>query len=297
MRLPTFLQEPGPDVAVDLAPGRVIAARVNGRGADLVVGSHAVEPLPEGAITPQLGAPNMHDVGLVGQAVARAFAALGARPRRVALVVPDAIARVSLLKFAQLPPRADDVDELVRWQLKKAAPFPVEQAVVTHTEGARLADGQELVVTMARRDVVEQYERACELAGAHAGLVDLATFSAVNAVLAGPGTPSGDWLLVHAAPGAVSLAVVRGGAVIFFRSRPDDAEGSVTDSVHQAAMYYEDRLEGRGFTEVRLAGASAAGPDGDALRRGIEDRLKLKVTVMHVHAPLLGVLARERRVA
>ena len=297
MRLATFLQEPGPDVAVDLAPGRVIVARVNGRGADLSVGLHAVEPLPDGAITAQLAALNIADVGQVGQAVARAFAALGVKPRRVALVVPDAVARVSLLKFAQLPARPGDVDELVRWQLRKAAPFPIEQAVVTHTAGARHADGQELVVTMARHDVVAQYERACEIAGAHAGLVDLATFGAVNAVLAGPAAPSGDWLLVHAAPGAVSLAIVRDGALIFFRARPDDAEGSVADSVHQAAMYYEDRLEGHGFSEVRLAAASAPGGAADALRQAIADRLGVAVTAMPVHAPLLGVLARERRAA
>jgi hypothetical protein len=295
MRLPTFLQEPGPDVAVDLAPGRVMVARVNGRGRDLVVGGHALEPLPEGAISVQLGSPNMPDVGLVGQAVSRALATLGVRPRRVALVVPDGVARVSLLKFAQLPPQPHEVDELVRWQLKKASPFPMEQAVVTHTPGARLADGVELVVTMARRDVIEQYERACGIAGADAGLVDLAAFSVVNAVLAEPGAPGGDWLLVHAAPGGVSLGVVRAGALIFFRHR-QDAEGSVADSVHQAAMYYEDRLDGRGFAEVRLSGVTA-GAEGEALRRAIEERLQLTVTRMDAQAPLVGVLARERRAA
>ena len=67
------------------------------------------QPLPDGAVSVQLGAPNMADVGLVGQAVTRAFAALGVKPRRVALVVPDGVARVSLLKFAQLPAQPHEV--------------------------------------------------------------------------------------------------------------------------------------------------------------------------------------------
>ena len=33
----------------------------------------------------------------------------------------------------------------------------------------------------------------------HAGLVDLATFNLINAVLAAGAPPSGDWLLVHVA--------------------------------------------------------------------------------------------------
>ena len=47
--------------------------------------------------------------------------------------------------------------------------------------------GREYVVTVARRDIIESYERACEAAGAYPGIVDLATVNLINAVLGADG--------------------------------------------------------------------------------------------------------------
>jgi len=279
MTLPRFLQQAPPAVAVDIAPGRVAVTRVERRGGAPLLSAHAVEPLPAGAVSGALGAPNMPDVGVVAAAVERACAAAGGRAGHVCLVVPDSIARVSIVRFETVPARAADLDELIRWQVKKTMPFPLDEAVVAATPGAVAGDGQEYIVTVARRDVVEQYEQACARAGSHAGVVDLATFNVVNAVLAGERASRGDWLLVHAAPSYVSLAVLRDGHLIFYRTRGEESEGSIADLVHQTAMYYEDRLQGRRFTRVLLAGASThAGADD--LRRELSERLGLEVAAV-----------------
>src|SRR6185436_9770611 len=141
------------------------------------------------------------------------------------------------------------------------------------------ADGHEFVVTLAKRDVIEEYEQLCAAAGAHAGIVDLATLNVINAVLAGAGAPTGDWLLVNIAAGYTSVALLRGAHVIFFRNRAADTEGTLADLVHQTAMYYEDRLKGGGFARVLLAGAAAAADatapgEIDLLRRSLEERLQ-----------------------
>ena len=60
------------------------------------------------------------------------------RPRRIGLVVPDLVAKVSLVRFEKVPPRAADLDQLVRWQVRKTAPFPIEEAQVSSCAG-RLA--------------------------------------------------------------------------------------------------------------------------------------------------------------
>jgi Tfp pilus assembly PilM family ATPase len=62
----------------------------------------------------------------VVDALRRALERTGLRSvGRVALVVPDSVARVTLLTFDKLPPKASDLDQLIRWQLKKATPFPI----------------------------------------------------------------------------------------------------------------------------------------------------------------------------
>jgi len=49
--------------------------------------------------------------------------------------------------------------------------------------------------------------------------------------------------------------------------------------VHQTAMYYEDRLQGRQFARVLLAGGASV--DGaDTLRRELSDRLRLEVAAV-----------------
>ena len=39
-------------------------------------------------------------------------------------------------------------------------------------------------MSAARRDIIEEYEGACALAGLHAGQIDIATFAIINGVLA-----------------------------------------------------------------------------------------------------------------
>ena len=281
MSLLTSLRESAaPAVAVEIASGRVSAASVEWRDGRPVVSAHASEPLPEGALVPSLTAVNAHDRPAVLGALSRLLEQLG-RPRRVGLILPDVVAKVSIVRFEQVPAKPQDLDQLVRWQVRKSAPFAIEDAQVSYVAGLRAEDGHEFIVTVAKREVILEYETLCAEAGAHAGLVDLATHNVINAVLAGAGAPSGDWLLVSIAPDYTSIALLRGPDLIFFRNRATETDGTLADLVHQSAMYYEDRLKGAGFSRVILSGAAAAGAqqsvDIDQLRRSLEDRLRTPV--------------------
>jgi Tfp pilus assembly PilM family ATPase len=287
-RWTSLADAPPPDAAVEIAAHRVSAISLETRAGKPVVAAHAAEALPEGALVPSLTALNARDVDArdaIVAALRRVLESVG-RPRRVALVVPDPIAKVSLVRFAQVPARASELDQLIRWQVRKAAPFPIEEAQITWTRGIRVTGaetgeaGQEFLVSIARREVVVEYEELCAAAGAHAGIVDISTFNVINAVTASattpPATPA-DWLLVNAASDYASIAIMRGPHLILFRSRGAGSEGTLADLVHQTAMYYEDRLQGSGFGRVLLSGASAGGADIDALRRGLQERLATTV--------------------
>ena len=309
----------GPTAAVELAAHQVSAASLEFRGGKPFVAAHAIEPLPDGALIPSLTTHNAHNRAAVVAALRRVLERTG-RPRRVGLVVPDLVAKVSLVRFEQVPSRTADLDQLVRWQVRKTAPFAIEDAQVSYVPGQRAKDGQEFIVSLARRDVVEEYESLCAEAGAHAGIVDLATFNVVNVVLAASAPSSADWLLVNVAPDYASIAILRGEHLIFFRNRSAETEGTLADLVHQTAMYYEDRLEGAGFGRVLLAGAAAAGArqagDVEQLRRSLQERLATPVetvdpraaagltdriaaapALLDTLAPLVGLLLRGREVS
>jgi type IV pilus assembly protein PilM len=327
-RLPAFLASPPPSVGVEIAADRVTAVSLARQGGGWIVGGHGTERLAAGVVTPALNAVNVHDGHALAAALRSAFDKLGARPRRIALVIPDTAAKLSLLRFDKVP-AASDLDQLIRWQVRKAAPFKPEDAQISWVPAAPVAGGgREYLVTMARRDVIESYMAACAAAGAAAGVVDLASLNLINAALASvagaatgdprSGSPrapaSGDWLVVHVASDYATLAIVREGDLIFFRTRHLEADGDLADVVHQTAMYHEDRLSGEKFARVVLSGVSLRGADAsERVRRGLEERMGVHVEpldfrgtaamrdriaaapdLLDTLAPAVGILLRER---
>lgn len=318
MSLTDLFTTPAPDVAVEIDRTHVAAARLSMRGSQAVITAHASERLPAGMVVPGLLTLNIPDVPALAQAIRGAVSQLGgSKPTRISLVIPDTVAKVSLLRLEKVPSNAADLQEIVKWQVKKTAPFPMEQSVVSIAPGALSAEGaSEFVVSIARADVIHQYEQACVMAGLHPGLVDLATFSVINSILASASAPAGDWLLVHVTDTYLTLAVMRDRAMLFFRNRSEEGEGTLADLIHQTAMYYEDRLHGAGFARVVIAGAARLPGGAESVRRDLEERLKIGVEsvdprtaaalqdrigaspeLLDVLAPLVGMLMRERKAA
>jgi type IV pilus assembly protein PilM len=307
----SWFTSPPPSIGIEIGAARVTAVALAEQGGKPTIAAHATERLPEGAVVPSLNQSNIRDRAAVSAAVGRVLGQLGQRVTRLALVIPDGATKVSLVKFDKLPPRAEDLDRLVRWQVKKSVPFPIEQAQVSWTKGATdAAGGAEFVVALARKDIIEEYESVCGAANVHAGMVDLATFNLINLALAAnpalsappaaqaDGSPAAplDWLLVHVASDSSTIAIVRGNHLLFFRNRPADAEGRLSDLVHQTAMYYEDRLGGPGFSRV-LVTARDVPPDAAAeveqLYRGLAERAGDRVEALDVRgaAPLSDRIA------
>jgi hypothetical protein len=156
---------------------------------------------------------------------------------------------------------------------------------------------------VARRDLIEEYEALCTRAGLHAGVVDLATFNVINAVVAGQSNSRAveqsnsraveqsnsrtveqsnsraveqwsDWLVVNLTAIDATLAIMRGTELIFFRNRTLAGQETLEDLVHQTAMYHEDRLGGGRFARVVVVGmATATSPVADGVRQNIEARI------------------------
>ena len=79
-------------------------------------------------------------------ALGRALARVGGA-RHVALVVPDAVAKVTLVRFDQVPAKPADLDAMLRWNVRKSLPFKVDDAQVTYGEGVPVeGGGREFVV-------------------------------------------------------------------------------------------------------------------------------------------------------
>jgi type IV pilus assembly protein PilM len=312
--LASWLASPPLEAAIEITPAAVSVAVLGGRSSNPVVQGYAVEPLPAGAVTPSLTATNIADPEAVARALSAACQSLGLKPKRVALVIPDVAAKVSLVRFDQTPARRDDLNQLIRWQVKKSTPFPVDDACLTYTTGAENAGGSEFIVVVARRETIREYEGVCERIGIEAGLVDIATFGVINLFLSSNLGTAGDWLVVHMRPEYTSIAILRRDDVLFFRNRAEGDAEALEDVVHQTAMYYQDRLEGRGFNRILLGGIGRLQGEVDLARRNLEarmgtvvepidptrgaaltDRITATPELMATLSPLVGMLLRTRK--
>ena len=313
----TMWSTPGPMAAVEIAQDHITGVSLMSGKRQPRLAGHAREPLPVGAVEPSVTTINVIDQTAVSKVLQSVLGRLPRRPKRIGLVVPDSVAKVSLVRFDTVPERRADFERLIRWQLRKAAPFRLEEAQVAFTPGASLPDGGcEFVVALMRLAIVEEYEAVCLAAGVEPGVVDLVSFGLINAVLAGTSAPTHqDWLLIHVAAGYNTIAIIRGRDVIFFRNRSTEDEGDLVDLVHQTGMYYEDRLEGTGLSRTLLAvtGNTERLEATEQLVRVIGDRLGTNVEMMttpevafqddggpdvlQTLAAPLGLLLRERGVA
>lgn len=268
----SWLAPTPPSTAIEIASHRVTVAGLTRTGAKPTVSAYASEPLTADAVVPAPSGRNIPEPAPVVDALKRALERTGLRSAsRVALVVPDSVARVTLLTFEKLPAKAAELDQLIRWQLKKATPFPIEEAAVSSFVANTTEQGTTIAAVVARRDVIGEYESVVSALGIHAGIVDLASFNVMNAIVAGGGA-TGDSLVVTLAAEATSLAILRGADLMFYRHRAAVDEEPLSALVHQTAMYHEDRLGGTKFGRVWISGSAFVGGAAQA-RRGISEHL------------------------
>ena len=92
----SWLASPPPSVAIEITATRVVAAALNDHGGSYSLAGYTMEPLAPGVATPALNAANVHDEAALTAAVRSVLGSLSTRARRVALVLPDSAAKVSL---------------------------------------------------------------------------------------------------------------------------------------------------------------------------------------------------------
>lgn len=277
-----WLNATPPSFAVEVASRRVTVVEL-ARSGTPVVAACASEALPVDAVTPALTGTNIANPRSVADAIRRACERAGtAVARRVALVIPDTVARVSLLHFEQVPAKPAELDQLIKWQLRKATPFPLEEATVQHIPASTQDGGTTFAAVVIRQDVLAQYEAVTDLLGMHAGIVDLASFNVMNAVMSSGAATAGDWLLVCLAHEATTIAILRGSQLLFYRHRAAIEEEPLSALVHQTAMYHEDRLGGSTFSKVLLCGAALAERGADRARADISARLGVAAQTVDV---------------
>jgi hypothetical protein len=253
-RLRRRLIETEPTVlAVEVRPQSLGVVRLGHEGDGRTITAAASLDLPAGALTLSMTQPNIVDASAFSRTLKAVLERAGAlQGGGVALVLPDPVARVALVPAAEVAARGrTDLDEMLRFRLKKTVPFDVREACIA-TLVPRGGAGQ-IVVAAAFRDL-----------GFEPGLVEIAGLAlAEHAAL-----PIGDSALVNWDHGYVSILIMRDGWPILVRTLVGDFTGSAEPVVREAAntiLYYRERLAGMGLASAAVRSAFLPPEDAAAL--------------------------------
>jgi hypothetical protein len=221
-------------VALD-ARAATAAAVTHGLGGPRLRGFASV-PLAAGAIVPSPSTPSLARPEEVRDAVRRAVDGVEHPGGRATLVLPDGIARLSLVTL----PADADAREFVRFRLAPSLPWMAADSLV---EALPVARGR-VIAAALRRAAVAEHEQALAAAGLEVERVNLAPLLAAGALRGS--RPDA----VHVVLGdvAVCLLAVHGGSVAALRNRRRDP------SAGEAA-----RLAEEAFRTAQLA-ANGSGP-------------------------------------
>jgi len=276
---------PHPSLVVEIAGEHVAAARWGKRRGHLE--GIAVESLPLGAVMPSTVDTNITQPDTVRSALRRVFTRIPDRGAPIALLVPDLAVRVFILPFDSLPRSAEDALPLLRWRLKKSVPFDVDETVVSWNRQDGREGNLEVVIAVARQQIVREYEQIVESLGAHAGVVLGSTLATLPLL-----EERGSTLLVRLCGKMLTTVITHGSNLCVYRSSEMAAEAklldpqAMLDDVFPAVAYYQDtwgstidraRLTGFGDREAIFGNAVAeelkinAAPIGEAEgARGLE---------------------------
>lgn len=238
-------------VVCEIAADGVAAVRASRSGQ--VIEAWSVTPLPENVVRPGPLAENIHETSTLEQVLATLLREVAASQKRVAVILPDLVARVWLLTLESLPQRRQEVLALLRWRLRKEAVFDLEQAVLDYQVYPAEA-GKHVLVAAALGSILRQYEERFEALGFEPGWVTLSSLATLGWFEA---SERASRLLVRRDPGSLSLTIVRQNAVHFFRSVPlaaaDGSAAALFEHIYPSLVYFQDHW-GEPVTEALLVG-------------------------------------------
>lgn len=284
-RMLRWLVDPEPPgLGIDIRSDEISLVRLSDKRRPPEIDLSFVAPLAAGLLHFHMLEPNIVDEEGFSKAVESALlrAGLGGR-KRVALSIPDHLARIAVMELPDPPRSSAELVEFLKFRMKKSLPFDVERARVAFE---RLPGEVPTFLTGVMHEaVVSQYEDVFTRLGFQVGLVVPASVSLLQLLrplarreLA----PGADYFFVNAEREYFSVSLVRdrdlpaltrtlglsaqdGVAKIY-------SEEDLLQELIPTAIYYREKLEGRSLARVYYRSLR---PDLVHLREILEEQFEV----------------------
>jgi hypothetical protein len=251
-----------------------------------VLESYRVQESGEGGVPATIFDQNIAEPTELAQRLRRLFESGGVRPGKLSLVLPDNLAKLSLLQLPERPPSRKQLDEVIRFQTRRAVPFRISDATMSYQLLPGEGKGVQVLVALIRRALIERYETALEAIGARPGLIDLCTPNLLNLCRdkIDAASADGDVAFLNCASTYFSLAIIRGGRLVFLRCKsygmgngqPAPVNGLLGRELGYSLSYYEEKLGGTGIRTLLVRSAETPFEELSGQLTGLDaDRVEL----------------------
>ena len=235
-----LLAAPAPNTAAGFIDDyfAVVDLRRGRRG--FALASSAVTQLPPGITSTSFDNCNIENPDELIEIISRTAGAAGlSTKKRWSVALPDTTARSFVISLESKPEGRRELNEILNWKIERVVAMPVAELRVSLQRISPAAGQERYLVTVARDEVLSQYESIFERLRWKAGLV-LPRHLGEAQWLVLDNSP-GDKMLVSANRNGFTSLIVRNGEPVLVRTYACDPE-SRADELHRFALYYRDRL-------------------------------------------------------
>lgn len=203
--------------------------------------------------------PEAFSVGPVGlqsvdseplNSVVKTLQAQGAGSKRPALIVPTAWVRSFLLELEELPRKQGEIEDVLRWRLKKLLPVPVKDLRLVFAVQPKRGDHFQVLCGAIVERAASELEQVFSAAGMTLSLL----VPRITALAMRPGDAAKPRLVIQQEAGFISMVLLLDGGLRLIRTKPlpmtEGAWAAARQEIGMTMTFLRSHFEVRGPIET-----------------------------------------------
>lgn len=239
-----------PDVVV-IDSDSLIHARVGRGRKEMQILQAKSYPLRDDVFVPGVVTPALQNEALFSDALRRMKLETG-KWDKVSILLPDSWFRMNIIELQELPERATEAAEVIRWSLRRTMPIDPSELRLSFEVLGRTPP--RILAVSAVEVTIAAIERLFAAAGIEIILIEPAGLNIWNAITSREAVTTRDRIFFYIRDHDFTTAVFRGAQPLFIRSRNLDGERTLQQEIKLSATYLRDTLQTTSVENCYVAG-------------------------------------------
>jgi hypothetical protein len=199
-----------------------------------------ITELPSGLLIPAFDSGNIQDQEQLAEIILQSVEAGGlADKKRWSVALPEGVARTLVIVLESAPSSRAELNEIINWKVERAIATTASDLRISRQKLSQVEGQERYLVTVAREEVVSEYDALFERIGWNAGLL-LPCHLGEAQWLMWDDSP-GSKLLVSSNRSGFTSVITQNKEPVLVRSHMCEPE-SILDELYRVALYYRDRI-------------------------------------------------------